>query len=964
MKRIISVLMTIIVLISSPVHIYANEQSDPKSISPVNSRVKEFIQSDGDDLLLLSKNYGYMTFVNNLKEDALSQYLIEITDKLIHTGSKPDKEKYIETLINIIVTYDMDRSSDVANQRSMDNLKTINDYAVDIEEMGINAATVMVGNNFNASQLQDDILTAIDGLKVLQDSLLNWVEALSNLETIIQDYSEHDEFLKVIEDNSDGDLKEAAQNLREAMKSAVEIRLDTYKDINMDNFKNYTEFFFSDVFIEAAQHTGLYKDNNVFRKLIDTSDNVVRVVSTWNSAWDLGKAIGTMVGDAVVGGENLIKRILELMALSDITEILQSSIRGKGSEYMSSLESNKESGLAEEYVSLSNYLVGSRIRGEYIIYSIVAKDSGLLSWFGKESAKEARDWYDSKTDKIIGLQNDLLYGEGVVYISGRVVDKNGKSALGLHITLSNKENGNTVYEGITDENGFFEGKAIEGECIIEIGSGNYWLMSSTLSAPLKRGKNDLGTFTLRSYEENIFIVGVDGPSDEDIKAKLNEFISQVDIMYGKTCTFTCKRNTNNGNYSYDKWWDNISPGVVLGYSIEDFDDDDRSELLTVTLVDDYCLQLEMYEVVNGEVELADTKYLDTGTSYGAVSLPCGRADYQEICGLLSAFIVDSNHRIFIQSSDYGGLLADGNETFIASVIYRNNLFSDYGISHEIGSSVEGSIPDRVQDLLNMGVPNVDYDTYDRIFYGRAKVIGCFSGGVHEIVNGEQYTIEVRKENAITSKIVTETVFATQDGRIEKPTDSYGPDADELSLVYETYNDFFAEGYRTVTAYRPDEWALIDLNDDGIPEILFKENSTSREGTFEIYYYNGQTGTVEEAGSFYSEYYEVVRYCADKHLLSIDGSMAGFRNWSGYTYDNNSIDWSFTLSATTDPGSSPRMYILEVTDENGHQNLGKYEYDGRDKIWDDYFGEQTEVEFALFPTGCAWNLPYGALMHLE
>ena len=49
-----------------------------------------------------------------------------------------------------------------------------------------------------------------------------------------------------------------------------------------------------------------------------------------------------------------------------------------------------------------------RIRGEYCLYSVVAEDAGLLSWFNKNSAEEARLWYDDKTKKVLAIQNNLL----------------------------------------------------------------------------------------------------------------------------------------------------------------------------------------------------------------------------------------------------------------------------------------------------------------------------------------------------------------------------------------------------------------------------------------------------------------------------------------------------------------------------------------------------------------------------
>lgn len=390
MKRIISVLLIMILTLSLSFPVSADESSNIQACSVSGKKMFQYMQGDNGKLLTLRKNYGYMTFIGDFKSNALSLYLLEMTDKLIDTGAAPDKEKYMETLVNIIATYDMDRADDIAKQSNMDNLKTLKDYAMDCTEMGKNAVSVMVGTNPAASELETTLSTAVDGLSVLIDNTDNWISALSNLETIVKDYSEHDNFLKLLEEKSNGELKEAAQTLRKGMKKALEIKLDTYQDVSDKNYKNYEEFFFSDFFFDAVKQLPEYENDEALKYFIDAGDNVVSKVGTLESAWDLGKIIGTMVGDAVVGGENLINRVLEMMAIYDISEILQEKILDTGTEFLNDLGKDNEESLVETYIALSNYLIGCRIRGEYCLYSIVAEDAGLLSWFNKNSAEEAK----------------------------------------------------------------------------------------------------------------------------------------------------------------------------------------------------------------------------------------------------------------------------------------------------------------------------------------------------------------------------------------------------------------------------------------------------------------------------------------------------------------------------------------------------------------------------------------------
>ena len=205
--------------------------------------------------------------------------------------------------------------------------------------------------------------------------------------------------------------------------------------------------------------------------------------------------------------------------------------------------------------------------------------------------------------------------------------------------------------------------------------------------------------------------------------------------------------------------------MVLGYSIEDFDNDRFSELLMLTLCEDNKIQFEMYEVKDGVVTLADSMLAETLSSYGAVELPCGCRTDGGICGLLSCFVQESDNRIFLQSSDSYGLLADGCDTFIVSTRYIDGKFGEYTVTFDAGSSIDESIPRLNQELSEMGVPNPDF--YN-IFYNSTPLIDCFDGGVHEILRAEQGTLENERDGSGRIKIVTTTVFASKDGQINMP----------------------------------------------------------------------------------------------------------------------------------------------------------------------------------------------------
>ena len=56
--------------------------------------------------------------------------------------------------------------------------------------MGKDAVSVMVGTSSQVSKLENELEIAVNGVYTLADNTNNWIEAISNLETITQDYSE------------------------------------------------------------------------------------------------------------------------------------------------------------------------------------------------------------------------------------------------------------------------------------------------------------------------------------------------------------------------------------------------------------------------------------------------------------------------------------------------------------------------------------------------------------------------------------------------------------------------------------------------------------------------------------------------------------------------------------------------------------------------------------------------------
>lgn len=424
MKRILTIILTIILTFSLwPTATYAANDITDSQINQITQNMLNHLSHHDYKLLVDGKYRQYLTFINTFYSSKYTTATTELIDKLIDSGSVFDieEEKYIEVLINIMAISEHNNASDMSIQNHQDNLKTFQDYAMDVAEMSANAASIMTGNS-SVGELGENLSTAISGLNTLAENTDNWIGALSNLQTIVQNYEKHKSFLSAIESESEGALKQAAIKLQNAMSTATKIKLDTYTEISNENFENYSEFFFEDIFFKALKNVPEYAADDTFAFFVDGGDLVIGKISVLKSSWDLGKQIGTLIGNIAVGGENLINRVREIKVVTDIRRALSISMMNQAAQFATHYSSNEaQKTLYEEvkrYVALSEYMINCDIRGEYCMYSIVANDAGLLSWFNKKSAEEAEQWYYDSCERLESIQE--TYFESMLIYSNDI----------------------------------------------------------------------------------------------------------------------------------------------------------------------------------------------------------------------------------------------------------------------------------------------------------------------------------------------------------------------------------------------------------------------------------------------------------------------------------------------------------------------------------------------------------------
>ena len=270
--KTLSLILVVVLLTSVTPTIYATGTPHTISIG-----LNAFFEMGNDEELTERTGTSHMSYVDDMRNTVEGSLAMEILGLIYGTGDEPDESKYMEVLVNIMKTYEQENASAISEQHKMDNLKAIEDYGMDILDIGVSLIPGMKGVDKSTEQLGDWIKIAISGLETMAGNTTNWIEGISDLETIIQNYAKHDAFLALIETKADDSLKKAASTLRTSMAEAMKIKLNSYSDISNENFQNYTEFFFEDLFFEALKLTDLYDTDDAFQVFVDLGSNVFKL---------------------------------------------------------------------------------------------------------------------------------------------------------------------------------------------------------------------------------------------------------------------------------------------------------------------------------------------------------------------------------------------------------------------------------------------------------------------------------------------------------------------------------------------------------------------------------------------------------------------------------------------------------------------------------------------------------------
>lgn len=340
-----------------------------------------------DDKLTSDVYYCYDDFVEQMDESTYGSFLTENMETLSNVSYTPDVEDYMEALSTVIALEDTQNGSDPTVQQNFDHLKDTQSYINDFGNLCLDALDNYTGNY--GTELEKQIMGFGEFAINSTEHTAQMIQAMANIQKQVEDYAAYDRMLAHIEHHSDGDLKTAAQLMRQNMDKLMEYNMGNAAALMSEGVFEMEESIFSCI------------DEDFYNWLDDQAlkDDLkwLEKVHSLKEAFDLGTDGALLMGNLVLGTENVADRIVELQVLDELDGVLAEVVDELQYNYLLSYENGcADRDAANEYIEMLRHLLNTRRRGEYCLYSTIMEDSNVLSWFF--GSEEVEEWYRKLTD--------------------------------------------------------------------------------------------------------------------------------------------------------------------------------------------------------------------------------------------------------------------------------------------------------------------------------------------------------------------------------------------------------------------------------------------------------------------------------------------------------------------------------------------------------------------------------------
>lgn len=377
-KALAAILSAIMLICVLPVTAAETKDVNVNYIEQTNNYINGGLDSSafGDYL------YSYEKFADELYESELYIVCSLLADATVDVAFEPGVEDYIETISNMIAISESENPNDISEQKELDHLKDGTDYVMDAISLCVDAYSLTAEfADDDTVDLLSDVISTVDKTC---DSAESAVELISNIETATEQYVRYDAILRDIEKNSTGDLNKAAALMRNHMNSLYKYALGQYceyaeqgvYDIGETIFEFGTEDFINSLSEEDRSVFEMYDNFNILK-----------------DSFELGAEGALFMGNVILNTEDMAKRIREILAVSELNDVLEGVALKDKEDFLLAYEDGKANEeLCDKYLSIIDYIFSNRRRGEYCFYSLMDNELGLISFFAND--KELDGWYE------------------------------------------------------------------------------------------------------------------------------------------------------------------------------------------------------------------------------------------------------------------------------------------------------------------------------------------------------------------------------------------------------------------------------------------------------------------------------------------------------------------------------------------------------------------------------------------
>lgn len=344
--------------------------------------------------LSVSENIDYCKMLDNM--DSVSEG-INIGSQIL--GEELSVTKYLEILTKLIGIMDLELKEYINQQSTIDSLKTIDDYVMDVVDIISSASTIDKSHSENIAddickQLQyisDAIGIDIEAIELTVDSL----DRVKLYQKVLQEYSYYNSFLDaIIENTNQSELKEAAQILKKNMNALLGLKVIQISDTAED----VSELFGKDIFLDTIVPELLNQERelDVLEIELDSIDYeclemLNTVYTNLSNSGELSFKLLMFGGDMLFGTTNMYIRYNEMLTMKYIRDALNTKI----SLLNQSITNQNQNEQIQEITSLMNSVVYVDCRGYYSLFSIIENDGQLLSLIHFNDYQNYEEWYES-----------------------------------------------------------------------------------------------------------------------------------------------------------------------------------------------------------------------------------------------------------------------------------------------------------------------------------------------------------------------------------------------------------------------------------------------------------------------------------------------------------------------------------------------------------------------------------------